>query len=367
MDLSPLFKPLTLGALELRNRIAMAPMTRSFSPEGVPTAEVAAYYGRRAAGGVGLIITEGTAIDHPSAPGYPDVPHMYGEDAVHGWHRVARLVHDHKAKIICQLWHVGGVRAPGFDRKETIPRVGPSEVKHPGNVSRLGPAHALTEEEIQDIIDGFARSARHAQDAGLDGVELHGAHGYLIDQFFWPTTNERTDKWGETKNLFATELVKAVRKAVHKEFLISFRFSQWKIRAFDAKLVETPEQLEQLIAPIGEAGVDVWHASNYNFDTPEFDGSTLNLAGWAKKLTGIPAMTVGKIGVDTSFAEEKRGTSATKELKLGALTERLKNNEFDLFAVGRALLGDPEWPNKLQAGDLEAIQPYSQALLKELK
>lgn len=166
-----------------------------------------------------------------------------------------------------------------------------SAIAHP-YVANAEIPHEMSVQDIKEVIEAFARAARDAQMLGFDGVEIHGAHGYLIDQFFWDYTNKRTDQYGgktlAERTRFAMELVQAVRNAVGKEFPIDFRFSQWKLGNYDAKLAYSPEELESLLIPLSNAGVDIFRASTRRFWEPEFPGSPLNLAGWTKKLPENP-------------------------------------------------------------------------------
>lgn len=355
--LAPLLQPFELGSLSLKNRLAMAPMTRNFSPGNIPGADVAAYYERRAQGGVGLIISEGTLIDHPAASGYPDVPFFHGEAALAGWRRVVNQVHAAGGKFAPQLWHCGSVRQLGMPPDPRVGGVAPSAVPHPG-AGVLGgstdaePPHALSESEIADVIAAFARGAADAVRIGCDAVEFHGAHGYLIDQFFWDKTNQRTDSWGGdfvARTRFAAEIVKAARKEVPRDFPLILRFSQWKLGGYRDKLVESPAELERWLGPLCDAGVDIFHCSTRRYFQPEFEGSDLNLAGWTKQLTGKPTISVGSVGLDTDFFRTNVG-AATEQASIEPLLERLGAGEFDLIAVGRALLADAEWLTKLTNG-----------------
>ncbi|CAM3994047.1 NADH:flavin oxidoreductase [Saccharibacillus endophyticus] len=336
-----LFQPFRVGNLSLSNRIVMAPMTRQFSPEGVPGDNVAAYYRRRAENGVGLIVTEGTVIDHPDASNQQNVPHIHGEAALAGWKNVVSEVHAAGGKIIPQIWHMGA----------------------------RGQVGDYTEAEVADIVKQFAHSAAAAKEIGFDGVELHGAHEYLIDQFFWGKTNPRTDRYGGDmveRTRFAVEVIEAVRAAVGPDFPIVFRFSQWKGSDYTAKLAETPEELEQFLKPLSEAGVDVFHCSTRRFWQPEFEGSDLNLAGWTKKLTGKPTITVGSVGLDGEFMTLFKEGKGAEVSGIEQLLERLEQNEFDLVAIGRALIADPAWSDKVQQGRQDELVAFSPAALQEL-
>ncbi|MEN2506045.1 NADH:flavin oxidoreductase [Stutzerimonas stutzeri] len=361
-----LFQPFQLGSLQLPTRVVMAPMTRSFSPNGVPTVEVVEYYRRRAASGVGLIITEGTTVGHAAANGYPQVPRFYGEDALAGWRAVVDAVHAAGGKIVPQLWHVGNVRRKGTEPEPDVLGYGPMEKLKDGQVV----VHGMTKQDIQAVITAFAQAAADAKAIGMDGVEIHGAHGYLIDQFFWEGSNQRTDEYGGSlanRSRFAIELIEAVRAAVGADFPIIFRFSQWKQQDYTARLVTTPQDLEAFLAPLSAAGVDIFHCSTRRFWEPEFEGSDLNLAGWTRQLTGKPTITVGSVGLDGEFLQFMVKTDKVAQpANIEGLLERLNKQEFDLVAVGRALICDPDWALKVREGRMQDILPFSREALKTL-
>jgi 2,4-dienoyl-CoA reductase-like NADH-dependent reductase (Old Yellow Enzyme family) len=360
LSVEPLFRPFRLGSRELNNRIVMAPMTRSHSPGKVPGSDVATYYRRRAEGGTALIITEGTNPDHPASSGYPNVPGFYGDTGLTGWKRVVDEVHAAGAAIIPQLWHCGSIRAKGMEPDPTVPGFAPSAVRHPAQREAVDVPHEMTQADIDETIASFVRSAVSARKLGFDGVELHGAHSYLIDQFFWDATNQRTDKYGGSftnRLTFAVELVRAVRVAVGPEFPIGFRFSQWKQGDYDYKLAKTPGDLERFLMPLATAGINLFHASTRRFNDPEFAGSDLNLAGWTKKITGLPTIAVGSVGLDSDFLQSYGGQKV-HTVGIDALIRRLERDEFDLVAVGRALLSDPAWARKLHEGREDEIVPF---------
>jgi len=362
---SALFKPFSSDKLTLSNRIVMAPMTRGFSPEGVPGPEVVEYYRRRAAGGVGLIITEGTGINHPSSISGASIPLFHGEESLQGWANVVKAVHEAGGKIMPQLWHVGTARRSGDLPNAEADPVGPSGISMAGEPER----EPLSEDEIKGLIQAYAQAAADARRIGFDGIELHGAHGYLIDQFFWEHTNRRTDKYGgdlAQRTRFAVEVIEACRAAVGPDFPIVLRFSQWKMGNYDARLVETPEQLQQFLAPLTAAGVDIFHCSTRRFWLPEFDGSELNLAGWTQKISGKPAISVGSVGLEAEFVDRANENQGTGDAHLDQLNEKMENNEFDLIALGRVLLSDPEWPNKVREGRQSEIVPFTAEALKTL-
>lgn len=366
-----LFRPFKFKKLELKNRIVMAPMTRHFSPEGVPGENVAEYYRRRAENDVGLILSEGTVVDRKTSKNHPAIPDFYGEKALAGWKKVIDGVHDAGGKMGPQIWHVANtIDSPDFpDPAETE---SPSGLVAPGQPR----GHAMSDEDIADTIAAFGKAAGDAERLGFDVLELHGAHGYVIDQFFWPELNKRTDKWNgpaiSDRVRFAVEVIKAARAAVSADMPIILRLSQWKQQDFNARIATTPDEMAEWLEPLVDAGVDILHCSQRRFWEPEFpeiDGENgLNFAGWAKKITGVPTISVGSVGLDGadflgSFggAETSASTSG-----LAKLVDRMEKDEFDLIAVGRALIRDPEWVKKVESGQIDKLQAFSREALGEL-
>lgn len=357
-----LFESVPFGKGKLASRLVMAPMTRMFSPNGVPGENVAQYYRKRAENGIGLIITEGTAINHPAAVMSPDIPRFYGEDALAGWARVVKEVHEAGGKIIPQIWHVGAARRAGSEPNIDAPPVSPSGITLKGKKHEQ--IKALTKEEVTEMIDLYAEAAANAKRIGFDGVELHGAHGYLIDQFFWDLTNKREDEYGGNlgeRTKFAADIVRACRKAVGPDFPIVFRFSQWKGTDYEAKLANNSKELEQFLTPLAEAGVDIFHCSTRRIWEPEFkdEDPSLNLAGWTKKITKKPTISVGSVGINRAYLSNQDNSQVTIQDNLKIIEEKINAGEFDYVAVGRAVLADPEWATKLKNGQLDQVTHYT--------
>jgi 2,4-dienoyl-CoA reductase-like NADH-dependent reductase (Old Yellow Enzyme family) len=358
-DIQTLFRPFELGPLKLKNRIVMAPMTRNFSPGNVPNDNVVAYYRRRAAGGTGLIITEGTCIDHIAASGYPDVPYFHGATALAGWQRVVDAVHEEGGKIAAQLWHVGAMRKAGTPPEGDVNGYSPSGMNMPGKVTR----HIMSIADIHDVIGAFARAAATARALGFDAVEIHGAHGYLIDQFFWAATNVRDDEYGgsmDNRGRLCREVIAAVRAEVGEDYPVILRFSQWKQQDYSARLATTPQELTQFLLPLRDAGVDIFHCSTRRFWEPEFEGDELNLAGWTKKITGKPTIAVGSVGMSTDFIPLP-GEATFREAEpagLDRVVEGMAREDFDLVAVGRAMLSNPDWANRVHKGEFSQLRAF---------
>lgn len=362
-------RPFSLKTLELKNRIVMAPMTRGFAPDGIPNSDNAAYYQRRAEADVGLILSEGTVIDRPASRNEPGIPYFHGERALAGWQQVIDKVHAAGGKMGPQIWHVGSVQGlSGWEVPDDLIE-SPSGLVAPGTPR----GRVMTEEDIADTIDAFARAALDAKKLGFDTLEFHGAHGYLIDQFFWAATNQRQDRYGghtiEERSRFAVEVIKAARQAVGSEFPLILRISQWKQQDYSVRLAETPDAMSRWLLPLVEAGVDILHCSQRRFWEPEFaeiDGAEgLNFAGWAKKLTGAATISVGSVGLSGDFLGSFQGEGANAQ-GIEALVRKMERDEFDLIAVGRALLSDPLWAEKVLDGKEEQLKGFSTADLAEL-
>ena len=361
-DVAPLFSPASVAGLKLRNRLVMAPMTREFSPDGVPGADVAAYYARRASS-LGLLITEGTYVDEGSG-GSSRVPRFFGEESLAGWRKVADAVHAEGGAIFPQLWHIGATRKPGSGPFPGAPVISPSGVNAAGAVV----GKPATPRQLEALVAAYARAAAAARDAGFDGVELHGAHGYLLDQFHWPRTNQRTDAYGgdmRGRVRFSYEVTAAVREAVGPDFPVAFRFSQWKGGHYDAKIAENPAELAAFLAPLADAGASMFHVSVRRYWLPAFDGERRTLAGWTRHLTGLPVIAVGSVGVATPFLgasdDGKSPAAPQASLSLAPLVGLLTRGEFDLVALGRAVLADPYWGAKVADGRLAEIRPHDKS------
>jgi len=343
----------------------MAPMTRSFSPNGVPTSEVADYYKRRADAEVGLILSEGTVINRPSSSNDPNIPHFYGEQALLGWKQVINKVHLAGSQMGPQIWHQGIMNNDPSGWLPSAPFEGPSSFNKPGFENGV----AMTDAAIADTIYAFGQAAVDAKTLGFDTVEIHGAHQYLIDQFFWNATNNRKDIYGgrtlAERTRFAVEVIKEVRRRVGEDFALIIRLSQFKPAAYDFKLAETTAEMENWLTPLADAGIDIFHCSQRRFWEPEFEGSDLNFAGWAKKLTGKSTISVGSVGLDGDFFGAFAGQSSAPT-SLDELERRLDRGDFDLVAVGRAILADPQWVLKIKANETESLHGFTKAALESL-
>ncbi|MGE3689871.1 MAG: 12-oxophytodienoate reductase [Novosphingobium sp.] len=374
-DFSGLFTPFQLGKFTLPNRFVFPPMGLEVCENGIPGDDAAEYYARRAQGGASLVITEGAYIDHPSSGDNPLLGRIKGEDSWEAWRNVATKVHREGGICFPELWHVGLIPSgpdllagKGIVYRPELGQVSPSGYIAPG----MKVCDGMTQAQIDEVIRAYAISTAKSVELGFDGIELHGAHGYVIDQFLWKELNHRTDKYGgspRARGQFAAEVVRACREQLEPGMPLILRTSFWKMADFDARLADTPQELEELFAPMVEAGVDLFDCSQRRFWEPTFDdGSDLNLAGWIKKVTGVPTCTIGSIGLELDFLASLSSAEAVAELDIGRLDDlmrRFDRGDFDLVAVGRAMIAEPDWPKLVQAGRFGELKPFSATLMAD--
>ncbi len=321
-----LFQPFRLGALELPTRVVMAPMTRNFSPGGVPNAKVVEYYRRRAAAGVGLIVSEGTTVGHKAANGYPNVPRFYGEDALAGWKQVVDAVHAEGGRIVPQLWHVGSVRRLGVEPDASVPGYGPMEKAKDGKVL----VHGMSKADIQEVIAAFAQAARDAQAIGMDGVEIHGAHGYLIDQFLASASNRRSDAYGgslENRARFLLEIVDALVAAVGAE-RVGLRLSPWG--TINDMHDDEPEAMTLYLAEaLQRRGIAYLHLAEW-----EWSGGPAYPQGFRERLRErfrAPLIVCGNYDAERAEAILQAGLA-------------------DAVAIGRPFIANPDLVERIRLG-----------------
>lgn len=356
-EIESLFQPFYARKLPLVSRVVMAPMNRNLALDGVPMPEMAAYYRRRAERQIGLIISESATIDDAAAADDSGMPQFHGGAALREWKRICRAVHGTDCKMVIQLCHVGMLRA---GTKDGALPIGPSGIS-PLTLERC--AEPMNVQRIAEVCESFGRAAALARKLGFDGVELQGGHGYLIDQFLWKETNRRKDIYGGDivgRTRFACEVIHSVRKAVGRDFPILFRFSQWKIGHLDARLVDSPHELGEMLRCLCDAGVDIFDCSEWYHAAPAFPGNALSLASWTRMLSGRPVISGG-------FGDggDSRGSGNESE-KMRHLLRMLQSGEIDLVAVGRALLADAEWAEKMRQAREAEIIPFTLRSLSRL-
>lgn len=343
-----LLQPFSKYNLELKNRVVMTAMTRNFSDDAhYPTDLIRAYYERRAANDIGLILTEGVII-HPKADGYPNVPYIHTDEHAEKWKPIVEAVHKHGAKFFMQLWHCGRISHPFYLNGE-LP-VAPSAVPpegalHPRLKQPFVTPRALETREIPGIVEMFAHAARNALHAGFDGVEIHGGHGYLIDTFFNAHANKRTDKYGgsvENRCRFGLEVTKAVLDIAGPERTF-LRISP--SRELDGVLFEWPdleEMLNYLIPELNKLGLTFLDISSARSDYYKTSG---------KIVREVRPLWPHVIIAGASLPPEK----ADEEIKSGLI---------DLVTYGRFILANPDFVKKIRNG--EELIPFNPEMLKTL-
>ncbi len=355
---------MTLGPLQLKNRIVMAPMgAQNAEYDGTPTGEMAGYYARRAAGGVGMIITEGTyPTDELGCVAYLSQPGIVTDRHIDGWRKVADAVHAYNVPIILQLMHGGRVSDPRC-LHEGESAVSASALQSPGWVLytdtdaekhdrgldgdwpkvTFPPARELTEAEIEQVADGFAAGAKRAVDAGCDGVEIHGANGYLYYQFIHPTTNHRTDAYGGSaeNNVRAAKLAcRKVREAIGPDKIITLRLSQDGVDDFTGAWPGGVEYAREIGRALADCDADMLHWSSFDWKDNRDPNSDVPMANVIAEASGIPMIVNGGIA---------DGADAEAVLESGA---------GDLCAVGRPLFAHPDWPHIIRSGEAYDWIPF---------
>ncbi|MEU4837278.1 NADH:flavin oxidoreductase [Nocardia testacea] len=341
MTIHPVLSEVRLGALRLRNRAVVAPMSRvSTAGDGVPTDAMAEYYARFAAGGFGLITTEGTYTDAEFSQTYPDQPGIVTERQIEAWRVVTDAVHAAGGVIALQLMHAGALVQGNrhSDRSIAPSAVQPLGVKMSayGGEGPFAVPEAATRADIRRIVGGFGAAAERARAAGFDAVEIHGANGYLVDQFLTGYTNQRDDEYGGDpagRVRFAVEVVRAVRAAVGPEFPVGLRLSQTKVNDFGYRWAGAAEA-ETIFRAVGTAGIDYLHLASEGrdwYDTAVLDtGETVTRL--ARSVTGLPVIANGGM----------HAPDLTRTV--------LGEGHADLVALGRGALANPDWPQVIAAG-----------------
>ncbi|GAB1511212.1 oxidoreductase [Actinophytocola sp. KF-1] len=335
----PALTPFRLGRHELSARYAVAPMTRvSATPEGVPTAAMARYYAEFAAGGFPLVITEGIHPDAAHSQGYLNQPGLVTAEHVAGWRTVTGAVHAAGAVVIAQLMHAGALSQ---GNRYTAERIAPSAVRPLGEMmpeyGGRGPwpvPAEMSEQDIADVVAGFAAAARNAVAAGFDGVEVHAANGYLLDQFITDYTNRRTDAYGgpmANRVRLAADVTRAIKAAVPPDFVVGVRLSQTKVNDFTYRWPAGERDAETAYTALAAAGTDYLHVASEGrnwLDTARLAGGR-TLTSVAREVTGLPVIANGGMH-DTVLAERV-----------------LAEGHADLLSVARAALANPDLPRRV--------------------
>ncbi|PLR64179.1 NADH:flavin oxidoreductase [Pseudomonas sp. QC2] len=343
--------PFDIGALKLKNRMALAPMTRvSASEGGNATPAMARYYERFARGGFGLVITEGIYTDRQYAQGYLNQPGITDSEQALAWREVVEAIHRHESAAIAQIMHAGALSQANRFVEQSA---GPSAIRPKGQQMKFyygegayRVPQAMSDEAIADAIDGFAQAAKRAVEvAGFDGVEIHGANGYLLDQFMTDYSNQRADRWGgdvRQRLSLTLEVIAAVKKVVgHSP--VGVRISQGKVNDFEHKWAGGEHDAQAIFGSLADAGVDYIHVTEHQVTQPAFDGHETSLVALTRRYAPNVVL-IANGGVQDS-------QSAEQALQTGA----------DIIAVGKAALANPDLVQRLR--ECRAPEPFDPSLL----
>ena len=335
MGSSTIFSPFQVKDFVFRNRLGVAPMTRmSAAADSVPRQDVFDFLVRRAEKGAGLVFTEAIVTDFESSQGYPGQARMLTQHQIDVWTPVVEKIHQHGAVSIMQMFHCGRMAWPEVN--PACRSIAPSAVTPRQDNPLTGAPYpvpeAMSQFDIDHVINGFVETARGAVAAGFQGVEIHGAHGYLINQFLSIYSNKRNDAYGgsvENRFRFAREIIQAVRKVMPDDMLLTFRISNWGIADMDVSLFESKEEWQQMISLLSQEPVDIISVSTYNFADKMF-GSGKNMAQLTREVTSLPLMICGKI-YDKESAE-------------------LALRDADIALCGKSFLFNPDLVEDMRAG-----------------
>lgn len=349
-----MFEGFELGGVRLGNRLAVAPMTRiSANGDGTATARMAEYYASFARGGFGLVISEGVYPDEAHAQGYINQPGLANPDQVEAWRGVTGAVHAEGVPIFAQLMHAGALSQYNRFRDETVAPSGirprSAQLEAYGGSGKWPVPVELSHEGIREVVEGFAAAAARAREAGFDGVEIHGANGYILDQFLTDYTNGRTDEYGggvENRVRFGVEVIRAVREAVGEGYPVGIRVSQGKVNDYEHKWAGGEAEAAVVFRSYGGAGVDFIHVTEFEAAKPAF-GEGPTFAALAREYGGLPVIA--------------NGTLEDPEVAEGLL----KSGQADVIALGKGALSNMDWPSRVSQG--LPLKPFDPEALESLK
>lgn len=338
---SLLFSPFTIKQITCKNRIGVAPMTRmSASGDSIPREDVLQFLITRAEKGAGLVYTEAIVTDYESSQGYPGQARILNQNQVDAWKNVTEKIRSHGAVSVCQVFHCGRMAYEGINPANRV--IAPSPVAPMQENPMTGAPYPVPEQmsrfDMDHVINGFVETAKGVMAAGFDGLELHCAHGYLLNQFLSTYANRRTDAYGgsmENRYRFVHEVIQAVRPHIPDDRLLLVRVSNWGIADMDVSLFSGAAEWQQMIQMFSQEPIDAISVSTYDFSRPAF-GTDKTMAGITRDVTDLPLLICGKI-YDKKTAEQ-------------ALQDA------DLVLSGKSMLLNPDLVSDMAAG--RKLAPY---------
>jgi 2,4-dienoyl-CoA reductase-like NADH-dependent reductase (Old Yellow Enzyme family) len=367
-EVDPLFSAITINGAIARNRFVLPAMQRaSFGFR--PTERMVELLRGAAEGGTGMIISEGSSPDHPAAY-WQQIFSVIGDDTIADWRRVANAVlSTDDVLFLMQLWHPGALRLVTPEMHNPYPdypSLSPSGLVQEGRPNGV----AMSAQDLDETKKAYVKAALIAQELGAHGIEVHSCHGYLLDLFLWHETNKRMDDYGGTtlteRAAYPAEIVAAIREATGPDFVISFRFSQWKEVDYAAKIARHPDELGPFLERIERAGANLFNVSTRRFDAPawpELDPRR-SLASWVKGMTRVPVVAIGSVGLSTDWARDMLDDQEPRlqiEDDLVRVRRGLEAGDFDLIAAGRAQVANPQLVNRVRDGALSELRSFQKS------
>ena len=330
-----LFTPFQLKRLTFKNRIGVAPMTRMSSPgASIPRQDVLDFLITRAKNGAAIVYTEAIITDYESAQGYPGQARMLTQRQIDAWQPVVKAIQNEGSVAILQMFHCGRMSWPEINPANRV--IAPSPItpkqNNPLTQEPYPVPDEMTEFDINHVINGFVETAKGAVEAGFDGIEIHGAHGYLINNFLSSYSNQRTDSYGgsvENRFRFAHEVIQAVHKVVPEDRLLAFRISNWGVADMEVSLFESKAEYQAIIKMLSKEPIDVISVSTYGYKDKAL-GTDQNMAEITREATDLPLMICGQI-YDRSGAEDALKSA-------------------DIALSGKSILLNPDWVEDIRAG-----------------
>ncbi len=335
MPEDPLFSPFQLKGFTLKNRIGVAPMTRMSSPgDSIPRKDVLEFLVRRARNGAALVYTEAIVTDYESAQGYPRQARLVTQRQIDAWKPVVEAIRKEGAVSMMQMFHCGRMAWPEVNpaNRSIAPSPLTPKQKNPLTGEPYPVPDVMSRFDIDHVIQGFVETARGAVEAGFDGIEIHGAHGYLINEFLSGYSNQRTDDYGgtvENRYRFAHEVIQAVRGVVPADRLLTFRISNWGVVDMEVSLFENEAEYSETVGLLSREPIDAISVSTYSYSERAL-GTERNMAQITRRATHLPIMICGKIH-DRATAED-------------ALRDA------DIVLSAKSLLLNPDWVEDVRAG-----------------
>ena len=328
-----IFSPFKLNSFTLENRIGVAPMTRMSSPgDGIPRKDVLDFLVRRAENDAAIVYTEAIVTDYESAQGYPGQARLITQRQIEAWKPVVEAIRKEGAVSVMQMFHCGRMAWPEINPANRV--IAPSAISPKQKNPITGEPYPVPDEmsifDIEHVITGFVETARGAIAAGFDGIEVHGAHGYLISNFLSLYSNRRTDEYGgsvENRYRFAHEIIQAVRQAVPPDRLLTFRISNWGVADPEVSLFEDKPEWQQIIKMLSKEPIDAISVSTYDYSAKAF-GTDQTMARITREATDLPLMICGKI-YDRATAED-----ALKDA--------------DILLSAKSILLNPNWADDIR-------------------